>query len=125
MQLYFAVIGSLCIIASVVLMLRRIRVLLGGAVASGVVIGHESRRVDESESFLPVIRFQDSKGVDFEFTSVAGRAVARPATGSQVRVRFLPSNPKNAYISTILHMWAAPLALAVLGVAGVAALLSS
>ena len=122
MRMYFVVVGSLCLIASLWLMLRRIRVRIHGAMAMGTIIGHEARSIDESESYFPVVKFRDSRGVEFEFTSVAGGAARRPTPGSQVLVRYLPSNPKLAYIGTLLHMWAAPLALAALGTAGVAAL---
>jgi hypothetical protein len=35
-----------------------------------------------------------------------------------VRVLYLPANPRRAYIDSFLHMWAAPVALALLGAAG-------
>ncbi len=122
MRIYLVIVGSLCLVASLALMIRRLHVLVGGITAIGTVIGHEARTTDESESFLPMVRFRDQRGTEFEFTSVAGRATRHPRPGSLALVRYLPSNPKIAYIGTFLHMWAAPLALAVLGAAGLAAL---
>ena len=45
-----------------------------------------------------------------------------PVVGATVRVRYLPSNPTVAYIQSFLHMWAAPVACALLGIGALAAL---
>lgn len=76
---------------------------------------------DDTIYFLPIVEFRDSRGTPHRFTSVAGRSSATPVVGTAVSVRYLPGNPEVAYIQTFLHMWAAPLAFAVLGAAALLA----
>jgi hypothetical protein len=61
------------------------------------------------------VSFTDREGHARRFTSVAGRAGPTPPVGTAVTVRYDPSNPQYALISSFLHMWAAPLAMAVMG----------
>ena len=103
------------------LLLRRLRVWRQGASAMGRVVSFESRVDDESTSYLPVIAFVDQRGQEQRFTSVAGRSHRTPPVGSEVRVRYLRDSPGTAFIASFLHMWAAPLALAVLGAAAIVA----
>ena len=91
--------------------------LLSGKVATGTVVGHEVREIDDSQAFLPVVVFRDAAGVETRFTSIAGGSSRGPIIGTAVRVRYNPCKPDQAYISSFLHMWAAPLALGLLGVA--------
>ena len=91
--------------------------LLSGKVATGTVVGHEVREIDDSQAFLPVVVFRDAGGVETRFTSVAGGSSRVPIIGTAVQVRYNPYKPDQAYISTFLHMWAAPLALGFLGLA--------
>lgn len=119
MGAYFIVIGVICLACALWLLVRRLRVLFYGSVARGRVTGHEAREMEDAMSYLPVVIFEDAGGREHRFTSVAGWSVRRPPVGTTVRVRYLPSNPGIAYISSFLHMWAAPFALAVLGGCGV------
>ena len=73
------------------------------------------RDIDDSVRYLPVVSFTDHEGRAHRFTSVAGRSGPTPPVGTAVKVRYDRSNPGFALISSFLHMWAAPLAMAVLG----------
>jgi hypothetical protein len=118
---YFAFIGVACLGLAVYLLGRRVWAQLHGDVATGRVVGHASRTDEDAVSYLPIVEFADSRGVVHRFTSVAGGSRRSPAVGAAVRVRYLPENPGVAYIQSFLHMWAAPLAFAVLGTAALVA----
>ena len=120
MKTYFIVLGTLCILMAVWLLIRRLRVLLAGCQTEGYIVSHETRESEDSLHYLPVVLFRDSQGREHRFTSVAGKAVRSPSIGDKVSVRYLESAPTLAYINTFLHMWAAPTAFVVLGVAGIA-----
>ncbi len=122
MRTLFGVVGLLCLALSIWLAARRIRVRWFGVAVTGRVVDHEKREIDESPTYLPIVAFRDIHGHEHRFTSVAGGSSRSPSQGSDVPVRYLPSDPTVAYVATFLHMWAAPLALAALGVAGIAAL---
>lgn len=118
MKTFFAVIGVLCLLLAAWLWARRLRAQFSGAVAIGTVVGHEARESDDSVFHLPIVSFFDAAGKPRRFTSVAGGIARTPALGTAVTVRYLPASPEVAYIAGFLHMWSAPLALFVLGVAG-------
>jgi hypothetical protein len=120
---YFLFIGVASFGLALWLLARRLRVFLGGASATAQVTGHEAREDDGAAYYLPTVVFMDDGGREHRFTSVAGRSTKLPVAGRPVRVRYLPDDPRLAYIDSFLHMWAAPLALAVLGGASVAAYL--
>ena len=122
MKTYLAAVGVAMLILAAILFIRRLSALLRGASALGRVQGHEVRTFDEEVSYLPIVEFTDSRGHLHRFTSVAGGSSRTPVVGATVRVRYLPSNPTVAYIQSFLHMWAAPLACAVLGVGALAVL---
>ena len=121
MRTYFAIIGVLCLMLAAWLAARRLRAQFFGAVAIGTVVGHEARESDDSISHLPIVIFVDAAGKQHRFTSVAGGVAKTQAPGTRVTVRYLPSVPAIAYVSGFLHMWSAPVALFVLGVAGISA----
>lgn len=119
MHAYLAVVGGLCLMLAAWLSARRFRAQFFGSVAVGTVVGHEARESDGSISHLPVVMYLDAAGEQHRFTSVAGDVAKTPASGTRVTVRYVPSAPDIAYISGFLHMWSAPVALFVLGVAGI------
>ena len=121
MKTYFGLIGVACFGLAVYLLSWRLRAQLHGDIATGRVVGHESRTDEGAVSYLPIVEFADSQGVVHRFTSVAGGSSRSPAVGATVHVRYLPHNPAVAYIQSFLHMWAAPLAFAVLGTAALVA----
>jgi hypothetical protein len=119
---YLTVVGVGLIILAVVLFVRRLSALLRGASAVGTVQGHEARTMDEQVHYFPVVEFTDSTGNRHRFTSVAGGSDKTPVIGTTVRVRYMASDPKNAYIESFLHMWAGPLGCVALGVGALAML---
>ena len=123
LKIYLAVMGAAGVITALVLLYRRIEVLLFGVLVEGTVVGHATRDSDDAVFYHPTVSFIDSKGKEQRFSSVAGSGGRRPAIGRKVPVRYLEGDPPRAYISSFLHMWAAPLALALLGAAGTAAFL--
>ena len=122
MRALLAVVGVALLVLAVALFVRRLSALLRGASTVGHVQGHEARASDEEVSYMPIVEFADSKGNLHRFTSVAGGSSRTPEVGAAVRVRYLRTNPKVAYIHSFVHMWAAPCALAVLGACALAVL---
>ena len=120
MKAYLAFIGLTFVGTACYLLSRRLSTQLHGHGTSGRVVGHESRTDEGAVFYLPVVEFADAQGVVHRFTSVAGRSRRSPAVGARVRVRYLREDPGVAYIQSFLHMWAAPLAFAVLGIGALA-----
>jgi hypothetical protein len=125
MRLYFAVIAALLIAGAAWLFVRRVAVAAKGVSVLGRVISHETREDDGTLHYLPVVTFIDHRGTERRFTSVAGGSQPSPPVGAAVTVRFHPEDPGMAYVVSFLHMWAAPLAMFVLGAAAVVAALQA
>jgi hypothetical protein len=117
MRLYFGLVGMACIAAAVWLFVRRVWLLLDGVNTVGRIEAFEAREDDGSLSYLPVVSFTDGSGLARRFTSVAGSS-RPPRIGTSVPVRYLRTDPGSAFIASFLHMWAAPLALFLLGAGG-------
>lgn len=122
LQAYFLVVGITLLVLAAVLFCRRLSTKIRGISTVGQVVDHEVRTIDDSTSYLPVVGFLDTQGMLHRFTSVAGGSDRHPKVGSEVTVRYLRSNPKVVYIQSFLHIWAAPVVCAVLGLAAIAAL---
>jgi hypothetical protein len=116
---FLSLVGSICFVLGAWLFARRLRVQFFGLVATGRIVGHETREADDSIFYLPVVIYIDARGKQHQFTSVAGGTSKSKAASTRVTVRYLLENPKQAYVSGFLHMWAAPAALCVLGAVGV------
>jgi hypothetical protein len=116
MRYYLALIGVALLAGAGWLFLRRLALMIDGVVTAGRVESFEERSDDESTSYHPVVVFRDQEHRLHRFTSVAGGSSQSPPVGTTVPVRYLRSNPDSAVISSFLHMWAAPVALAVLGI---------
>lgn len=71
--------------------------------------------MDDSTAYLPTVEFNDAEEKVHRFTSPAGHGTPRLRIGEFVPVRYLPSNPKIAYISSFLHMWSGSSAFIILG----------
>ena len=123
MRWYFGVLAVLLLAGATWQMLRRWLVAANGINVTGRVTAHETRRDDDSVYYLPVVVFTDREGKEHRFTSVAGGSEPRPAVGDAVTVRYLPQSPDTAFIVSFLHMWAAPLAMYVLGACALIAFL--
>lgn len=120
MKTYLTFIGYAFLALAAYLFIRRLSAQLRGSATVGRVVGHESRTDDGAVFYLPIVEFADLRGTVHRFTSVAGSASESPVVGATVRIRYLPENPSVAYIQSFLHMWAAPLACAVLGAGALA-----
>jgi Protein of unknown function (DUF3592) len=118
---YFAVIGTILIIGAAWLFVRRIVAYFNGLETEGWIESYEKRESDDTIYYLPIVSFVDSEGKQRRFTSVAGGSSQNKEIGTKVLVRYQRTNPEVAYISSFLHMWAAPLAFAALGVCGLLA----
>lgn len=119
MVVYLSLVGSICFAIAAWLFARRVRVQFFGLIATGRIVGHETREADDSIFYLPVVIYVDARGNQHQFTSVAGGTAKGKPASTMVTVRYLPENPKQAYVSGFLHMWAAPVALFVLGAVAV------
>ena len=115
MRLYFGVLSVLFLGGALWLLVRRWLVAANGVNVVGRVVAHETRRDEDSVYYLPVVVFTDRQGSEHRFTAVAGGSVPRPVVGATVTVRYLSQSPDRAFIVSFLHMWAAPLAMFVLG----------
>jgi Protein of unknown function (DUF3592) len=120
---YLALASAGCFLGAIVLGWQRLSAVFLGATATGRVVGFSSREDDGTTCFLPVVTFEDVEGRSHQFTSPAGSARKHPPIGAEVTVRYQRANPSTAYIASFLHMWAAPVALALLGAAALAAYL--
>jgi hypothetical protein len=115
MRLYFALLTIVLMGGAAVLFVRRWRVARSGVNATGKVVAFETREDEGTPHYLPVVDFVDGEGRSHRFTSVAGSARQHPPMGSLVTVRYLADRPGEVFIVSFLHLWAAPLALFVLG----------
>ncbi|MBC7802728.1 MAG: DUF3592 domain-containing protein [Candidatus Parcubacteria bacterium] len=115
LRTYFAVVGVACIAGALWLGSRRLQLLFSGSTTVGRIEAFEAREDDGSLFYLPIVSFTDKLGRAHRFTAVAGRSTQTPRIGSAVTVRYLRADPDTAFIMSFLHMWAAPLGLAVLG----------
>lgn len=104
-----------CIACALWLCARRLSLLLSGISTVGRIEAFEAREDEGSLFYLPVVSFTDNLGRAHRFTAVAGSSTRTPRIGSVVTVRYLRGDPGTAFIMSFLHMWAAPLSLAVLG----------
>lgn len=115
--MYFLVVAIILLGLAGFLFYRRLSTTLNGISITGKVVGHEVRTMDDSTSYQPIVEFKDTKGTLHRFTSVAGGTEQQPKIGAELTVRYLRSDPKVVYIQSFLHMWAAPFALVLLGLA--------
>jgi hypothetical protein len=91
---------------------RRISVILSGGRATGYVVSHEMRDVDNSISYHPVFVFEDHNGIQRHLTSNAGWSAPQPQTGTKIRIRYHRKNPELAFIDSFYHIWFWPFVLA-------------
>lgn len=120
-RVYLGVVGGALVLAALVTAARRLAAMAHGESTQGRVVGHQTSTIDDSTTFSPIVEFTDREHRTRRFVSAAGGASRHPQEGAPVRVRYLRANPDVAFIPTFLHMWAAPLALAVLGCAAILA----
>src|SRR5262245_41131453 len=103
---FVAFVGFVFLALATYLFIRRLFTRLRGSATVGRVVGHESRKDDDGGvSYFPIVEFADLRGAVHRFRSFAGSSGESPAVGAMVRVRYLPQNPRMAYIQSFLHMW--------------------
>ncbi|MDE2371053.1 MAG: DUF3592 domain-containing protein [Burkholderiales bacterium] len=115
MHIFFGLAGWACLAGAGWLGWRRWRVQFSGVEAIGRVVALERREIDGNVSYHPTIEFHDANGTQRRFTSNGGSSAPSPAVGTDLTVRYLPSQPERAYIPGFFFMWSAPLALTLLG----------
>lgn len=118
---YVGVVGVTLIIAAVVLAVRRVSAVVSGETAPGRVVGHHASTIDDSTTYQAIIEYRDRSHGTHRVTAGSGGATPAPPAGAIVRVRYQRTRPHVAFVPTFMHMWAAPLALATLGVAALVA----
>jgi hypothetical protein len=118
-------VGSLAALCGVLMLVMRLRTLVSGRVADGVVVGEklETHSGDEhsglSKVSAAVYEFRH-EGKTYRCTSslATSRKMAR---GTRVRVRYLPSDPQSsAEIDSVGAMWGFPAIALVFGVVAIA-----
>ena len=113
--LYFVALGMALLACW--LAYRRVVAVLSGDSVEGVVTAHERREMDDSVGYHPTVCFVDHTGTERKFTSNSGSSQPKPKIGTRVRVVYLRTNPSVAFIASFFHMWAAPIAFALLAFA--------
>jgi hypothetical protein len=112
---YFGLVSVMFFAGAFWLVARGWLLVANGITVRGRVVTHEKRSAEDSGYYVPVVMFIDRHGSQHRFTATAGWPRPRPAVGTAVTVRYLPQSPDRAVIVSFLHMWAAPLAMLVLG----------
>ena len=116
MRYYFALVGVACFAATAWLLVRRLSVAFRGSRTTGRIVGFVSGEDEGSVYYQPKVEFYDEQGRQHTFTAGAGGTRQAPPIGTEVPVCYDPQSPLIAYIVSFLHLWAAPIAFAVLGV---------
>lgn len=83
----------------------------------GVVSDLVYSRSGDSNSYYPVVRFEDSLGRMVEFRSSSGSNPPSYDRGDEVSVFYRPEEPENARIDGLFSLWGGALVLGILGVA--------
>jgi hypothetical protein len=122
-RIYFAVVGIALSILGIVLLYRRLRLLKRSSFATGKLVSYLVKSGSEpyQKYYHPIVTFQDSRGNDHTFTSVAGYDFEKYPQGKDLRIRYDASNPDDAFIDSFLHFWSAPFAVILLGIGGICA----
>lgn len=123
MKIYLVTVGLLLMAGALHLFWRRLVVIRKGAVSIGIIESYQIRESDNSLYYSPVVTFSDKEQRSHRFTSVAGYGYKKLPEGASVSVRYHPDKPDMAYVNSFLHLWAAPFAMLLMGVASLSVLL--
>jgi hypothetical protein len=127
----FGVIGAVILIVGIVMLIRERSFLHGAETAEGTVIGTNPTSTTDSEglssmNYHAVVQFT-SAGKTVQFMDPLGTDPPTYREGDTVKVRYDPSDPDHAQISSALRQWGLSAFLIVFGGAffamGVAAVL--
>jgi hypothetical protein len=122
LRLHFFLVGGVCLAGGVVLLFRRVRLLFRSTQAKGRLVSYLTIVTNDDfkrEMFLPVISFESAEGKRHEFTSRAGYGRKLFPEGHEVRVRYTPAHPEDAFIDSFLHFWAGPTVFLLIGIVAV------
>ncbi|MEI6561765.1 MAG: DUF3592 domain-containing protein [Verrucomicrobiota bacterium] len=117
LRYYLLIVGLGLLSFGIKLMLERINFLLRSQKAYGKLVGFKEYRDGSSiTQYLTEIVFEASDGTEHRITSdtASSRKSTRPI-GSQIAVRYDPSNPDDAHMDSLWNLWVPSLAFLILG----------
>lgn len=122
LQGYFLLIGLVCFGGGCWLFTRRLSFFIHAGRAEGVIVGVVERPDPEGGDPLyeAVISFKTTDWRDVQFTASRGNAVRKPECGGRMPVYYNKDQPQEAFVADFIGFWAAPVALWLLGLAGIA-----
>lgn len=111
----FALVGLAMLVAALV-WYQNTRAFMAAAVRTqGTVIDLIAVRSDDSTTYRPVVRFEDSEGRTVEFSSSSSSNPPRYARGEAVSILYRPTDPQDAEIDGYFSLWGGQTILAALG----------
>ena len=99
------------------LMLRKsYKLATQGIATTGTIIGSELQlRAGASQTlYAPKVEFQTARGERVTFVASVGSNAA-PKTGRKVKVLYIPDNPQDADVNSLLRSWLFPLLMVLTG----------
>jgi hypothetical protein len=111
---YFALCSVAFLVGATLLLIRRLRLSVGGARTTGEVVDYSTRMRStpgERPSHMPHVRFVGADLREHTFISRMGASPERWPVGTCLPVVFLESDPKRAEIATPARLWVAPAAM--------------
>ena len=118
-QYFMFGVGGLAALAGLLIFVMRVRTIVWGRVAQGVIVGEkvETHRAttNKTRSVSHAIFEFDHEGKTYRCQSTFGAPRGLQA-GAAVRVRYLPSDPQSSgELDTIMAMWFFPVAAMAFG----------
>ena len=115
----FGGIGALMLVIGFFWLLARLRFVLKGTKAMGVITGSEMRTSHNSEGHSsvhhhPTVRFQTAHGQQVDFVSQVGTG-RMPQVGKSVKVIYQRDDPRKAEINSPMALWFGPVFLGLMG----------
>jgi hypothetical protein len=112
-------IGALAALGGLASLIQRIRTVVSGRIADGVVVDHKQTTNNAGRRstvvYHSIYEFKDG-GKTYRCQSSLALPQMTP-TGTKVRVRYLPSDPQStAEVDSFLAMWGFPVAMLGFGV---------
>ena len=115
-------IGGVAALYGLLTGVQRVRTVVSGLAADGVVVGNEEVSTHSSRGgritpiFAPVVTFEHA-GRKIRFRSSLGQD-GKLSVGSRVRVRYLPADPESsAEIDAVANFWGFPVVALLSGAA--------
>lgn len=123
LQGYFLLMGLGCFGGGWWLFTRRLSFFMLAGRAQGEIVDCVEYTDHESGGPLydAIISFSTVDGGDVRFTASRGNILRRPQIGALAPVYYNKERPEEAFVADFIGFWAAPIALWLLGLAGIAA----